>query len=410
MKRIMIPRRALVPGLLPALVLGFLCACRADAAGKVFLNEVGVIGNEGFELYNLGPDPVDISGWSVQGSDGSYTFPSGTIINPGVYLSVGTPPIHDDIGGEIFLIDSGGGEQDGVQYGQQGSAPLAQGGASLARAPDGSANPPRDPVDDAPFWTVDFSPTPGGRNDAPVPILGGIVEINEVNDDPPETDVVEFYNETALLDPISLVGWRLSDGHTAAMLTGVVQGGDVLALSLGTDIEITRLAYLFTNTGVRVDQVGLAGAPLADMPCIGRCPDGAGPNKGYDYETSGGGATWIPMTCSPGQRNILAPECYASDVHDAPERAPDPDSVLQPPEPNPAPDSVRLRFLLPRPGDVLLEIITAAGTRKALIVDRSLPAGAHALRWDTRDLHSGVYFVRLTYQGWRETRTLVVAH
>lgn len=285
------------------------------AEASVYLNEVAIRGTERVELFNSGPTEVDLSGWAVQGSDGSFVIPPSTVIGAGQYLVIDDlGGVFDNIGGETSLIDLSNTVEDQMYYGQEGGAPLPHDdndpAVSLARAPDGSMNPPLDPANDALFWTLDFSQTFGGPNDAPPPALGGPVYINEIDLAGALNDIVELYNGTAFAIDIPLVGWTLTDGTSASALTGLVPAGGVLALTVPTSIETAQLAYLFNPSGVRIDQVGLAGAPPMRIEgCIGRCPDGAGPNDGYDYETSGGGDRWIVMTCTAGELNESAPEC-----------------------------------------------------------------------------------------------------
>ncbi len=289
-------------------------------SASVYVNEVAIRGVERIEIYNSGPSNVDLSGWTIQGSDGGFVIPDSTVIGVGQYLVLDDlGGIFDNIGGETSLIDLTNTVEDQMYYGDQGGAPLphddSDSDVSLARAPDGSANPPLNPANDALFWTIDFSQTFGVMNDAPPPALGGPVYINEIDVAEALDDTVEFYNGTALAIDIPLSGWILTDGTTAAPLTGVVPSGGVLALSLPTSIETAQVAYLFDPAGVRIDQVGFAGAPLPRLEgCIGRCPDGAGPNNGFNYETSGGGLTWRVMTCTMDELNETAPQCGGTDT------------------------------------------------------------------------------------------------
>jgi hypothetical protein len=302
------------------LLLAALVLVGRPAGAALFLNEIRVHGIEAVELYNNGPSPQDLSGWKLRGANGDYVIGEGTIINVGQYLTLSNlGNIFDEIGGETDLIDFVGGTQDRVQYGDAGGAPLPHPAAtvSLARAPDAAANPPRDPVDDAQYWTLDFTLTFNAPNNAPLPQLGSSIRINEVDDSDLGTDTVEYYNPFAASLDISLVGWILTDGTTQAALTGTVPGGGVFALTVPTSIETAGVAYLFTPAGVRVDQVGMAGGPVArEEDCYGRCPNGAGPSNGYDYETTGGGFTWITLPCSMGVSNNLIPGCYTSSAPD----------------------------------------------------------------------------------------------
>ncbi|MFI5370336.1 MAG: PQQ-dependent sugar dehydrogenase [Candidatus Eisenbacteria bacterium] len=68
--------------------------------------------------------------------------------------------------------------------------------------------------------------------------------------------------------------------------------------------------------------------------------------------------------------------------------------------PNPASGAVTLRFTMPTAGPARLLIVDIAGRRVARLVDRPLPAGIHATRWDGRDdeghvVPTGIYLARL---------------
>jgi hypothetical protein len=68
--------------------------------------------------------------------------------------------------------------------------------------------------------------------------------------------------------------------------------------------------------------------------------------------------------------------------------------------PNPFNPRTTIRYALPEPGPVRLEVFDLAGRRVALLVDRVLPAGRHELSWDGRDdagrsVATGTYLLRL---------------
>jgi hypothetical protein len=68
--------------------------------------------------------------------------------------------------------------------------------------------------------------------------------------------------------------------------------------------------------------------------------------------------------------------------------------------PNPASSDVSLRYALPGPTRVRLEVFSAAGARVRRLVDQAQSGGEHTLVWDGtadtgRALPRGVYFVRL---------------
>ncbi|MFN8547176.1 MAG: lamin tail domain-containing protein [Candidatus Eisenbacteria bacterium] len=301
--------------LTPVLALACLVpVARAADIDQIYLNEATVRGLERIELYNRAANVINLSGWSIVGSNGTFTLPPGSFIGAHAYRVFSTPGDHlGDIGGEIILLDLVGHGGDRVFYGNQGSAPLPHDNpdVSLARAPDAAWNPARDPgpAGSGLWWTLDFTSSFGQLNDAKVPLPGGSLEINEVSPKLPPLagvgDFVELYNPTAA--PISTTGWIVSVGTgMETLLGGVVPPGGVVFFGLipGTFSDTAKLVYLFDADTVRVDQVGWTTGPPAEGACYERCPDGAGPNLGYDWVTTGGAITWFLSPCTLGLLNV----------------------------------------------------------------------------------------------------------
>jgi hypothetical protein len=302
------------------------------------LNEIIVKGAERVELHNSGPGIVDVNGWTVESGGGSHVLGGIAPLLPGSYEVIDVPGnIFTDNGGFIELLDDGAGSQDGVYYGQFGSAPLppADGllaasvvAPSLARAPDGSVYstpPPASPGTDGTIWTLDFSPTWGAVNDAPTPVPGSTVLLNEVDPKPAGgLDMVELYNPFAVA--VAVDGWLLVNGAAVMSLSGSVPGGGFLAITTdpGFDVETEQLLYLFDGSGVRVDQLGFHLPPVRGTPpldvcqCHARFPDGAGPNLGYDWWSSGGFVTLFPLVCTPGSANQFVTDCGTVSVEARP--------------------------------------------------------------------------------------------
>lgn len=72
--------------------------------------------------------------------------------------------------------------------------------------------------------------------------------------------------------------------------------------------------------------------------------------------------------------------------------------------PNPFNAATSIDFTLDRPGDVTLTIYNCAGQTVRRLIDRSMPAGPHAILWDSLDdrggpVSSGVYIARVTAHG-----------
>lgn len=87
--------------------------------------------------------------------------------------------------------------------------------------------------------------------------------------------------------------------------------------------------------------------------------------------------------------------------------------ALSPARPNPFLGTTTLRFTLAHAGRVTLEVLDLAGQRVASLYDGSADAGAHTVRWDGHDAQgvrhaTGVYFARLSADGVRVTRKLLL--
>jgi nitrite reductase/ring-hydroxylating ferredoxin subunit len=82
---------------------------------------------------------------------------------------------------------------------------------------------------------------------------------------------------------------------------------------------------------------------------------------------------------------------------------------LAPPAPHPVTTEARLRYTLPAPGPVRVEVFDAAGRRVAVLVDGLQAAGPHSAAWDARATAPGTYVVRLTAAGEVRTRAVTVA-
>ncbi len=76
--------------------------------------------------------------------------------------------------------------------------------------------------------------------------------------------------------------------------------------------------------------------------------------------------------------------------------------------PNPFNPSTVFRLDVPEPGHVLAAVYDALGRRVAILHDRDFAAGSYTIRFDAQDLLSGVYFVRVTAEGFHETRSVTL--
>ena len=87
--------------------------------------------------------------------------------------------------------------------------------------------------------------------------------------------------------------------------------------------------------------------------------------------------------------------------------------ALHPCEPNPFQHSTRIRFDLPRPTTVRLEVFDLQGRRLATLASGALPVGFHSREWDGRKdagghVRPGVYLYRLIAGEYRSQKKLIV--
>ncbi len=162
------------------LLLISLLACRFGFAGSpdaiVVFNEIqynpagSTEEDEWVELFNQMGIKTDISGWRIKGID--YTFPQGTIVDPGSYIVVAKNPGAGQLGpftgslnnaGErLELINQGDRLMDELDYNDAGRWPVeADGsGATLAKRNPYFANKP----DENWSYSEQVGGTPGAMN------------------------------------------------------------------------------------------------------------------------------------------------------------------------------------------------------------------------------------------------------
>jgi hypothetical protein len=76
--------------------------------------------------------------------------------------------------------------------------------------------------------------------------------------------------------------------------------------------------------------------------------------------------------------------------------------------PNPFNPTTRIRYALPRAGVVKLAVYDVMGREAETIVNKRQAAGSYEAVWDGTRFASGVYFYRLTAEGYGETRKMIL--
>ncbi len=316
-----------------AATLSILVAWAIPCESGVKINEIAIQEPEFVEFYNSGPDTVKAveyalaCGAPLQFAVLSITLPPGGFVVRylGSYFS---RDVLNDEGSlvELRLWTPGFDLVDGVSFGYRGAAPVG-GFGSIIRYPDGD-----DTGDDARDFefvsdSVGVRGTPGQPNVAAAPDLGSDMILNEIKwypDGVTNSQAIEIYNPSGTA--VDLHRYWIIAGERTCQVSGhpIVQAKGVRVLSLGVSgegfdceasgpisIGAEDVVYLYRpprageSYPVRVDQLGFN--PMFSPPDFSytfqRCTDGAGPNDGYDYPTSGGGESYFVGPATLGGTN-----------------------------------------------------------------------------------------------------------
>jgi hypothetical protein len=76
--------------------------------------------------------------------------------------------------------------------------------------------------------------------------------------------------------------------------------------------------------------------------------------------------------------------------------------------PNPFNATTTIEYSLPQTSEVTVEIYNLLGQSIAVPVSDYLQAGYHSTVWNSGDNPSGIYFVRITTDGYSQSRKLVL--
>jgi hypothetical protein len=82
--------------------------------------------------------------------------------------------------------------------------------------------------------------------------------------------------------------------------------------------------------------------------------------------------------------------------------------VLEQNYPNPFNPETSIRYQLPREGFVTIRVLDILGREIALLVNKEMDAGVHAVSWNAAGVPAGIYFYRLQVNGSMVTRKAIV--
>ncbi len=233
-----------------------------DCSKLIVVNEIESSGGDPgdwTELYNAGPEAVDISGWTFKDNDDShvYVIPEGATIESGGYYLIEEAAQGFGLGSgdsarlysaDMTLVDS---------HTWSGHA-----ATSYGRCPDGTGE-----------FVTPFSVTKGGPNDC------STIKINEAESSGGSPgDWVELYNTSTMAVDVS--GWIFKDNDDSHVYvvptTTIIEPGGYLVLDeadFGFGLGGNESARLYDASEVLVDQTSwLAHASTT----YARCPNGTG--------------------------------------------------------------------------------------------------------------------------------------
>ncbi len=76
--------------------------------------------------------------------------------------------------------------------------------------------------------------------------------------------------------------------------------------------------------------------------------------------------------------------------------------------PNPFNPVTSIEFAIPNDGEISLTVYDLNGREVEKLASGVFASGYHSVKWDARNVSSGVYFYQLTAQGYVETRKMIL--
>ncbi|MEM1041120.1 MAG: LamG-like jellyroll fold domain-containing protein [Bacteroidota bacterium] len=217
-------------------------------------------------------------------------------------------------------------------------------------------------------------------------------------------------------------GWWLYAGGTSARYAAktTASGGcnwspdQTLTIpDIGTDWHYFALAFGGGLLSFYID-----GHPVESLPASGVFQGGGGQRAWIGHSDSGDGFYYSGLADelrvsdvarSAGEicmtANDLGWPCAVTADEPGAEREA---GTLYPATPNPFADRTTLAFALPEAGRVTVAVYDVLGRAVAVLADGERAAGRYEVALDGRGLPSGVYLVRMTAEGFAETRRVTL--
>lgn len=425
---------------------------------EIFYDTPGTDSQEEWvELYNGTSSTVNLSDWTISDNNGtgsSITFPSGTTMQAGTYLTVarnasgfntlygfdadvsGALPALNNGGDALLLKDDLGTLIDEVAWegGASSGIPTGWGSSSNPSAPTGSSIERTSSTDTDSFsdWSV-VSGNGNPETQATQPPSAGVIVISEVFYDTPGTDSdeewIELFNAGG--STVDISGWTITDnngtGSTYTYSNGVSlaagtfytvatdqsgfnslygknpdDSGSIPALNNGGDTIILK-----DGQGSTVDEVAWEGGASSGIPSgwgsssnpsastgssIVRSDPFVDTDAYSDWITASGNGN--PHTQSDGAVSSKAlpegEELFTEEL---------PTEITLGNYPNPFNPTTNIHFTLTESNNVRLTVYNMIGQEVAVLVNGFKNAGKHEVTFDAANLSTGVYIYRLDSGG-----------
>ncbi len=120
--------------------------------------------------------------------------------------------------------------------------------------------------------------------------------------------------------------------------------------------------------------------------------DSTGNESHYPVCAPGGVQVGSPTDVDQGTNDLSLPTEYA----------------LSQNYPNPFNPTTTIAYALPETGRVKLEVFNILGQEVSTLVDEIMPAGSHEVVFDASAVPSGIYFYRLTHDGYSDTKKMAL--
>ena len=82
--------------------------------------------------------------------------------------------------------------------------------------------------------------------------------------------------------------------------------------------------------------------------------------------------------------------------------------VLMQNYPNPFNPSTKIKFSLPKPETVKIEVYDIIGQKIQTLLNKTMPAGYHEVQFNGQNLSSGIYLYRIKAGEWSEVRKMIL--